>query len=165
MTFKQISFTGDYSQLKTMGFKFQKLYAANYMQWHHEESGIHIWKKGADVTINCVTGMEGQLLQMMLDKVEFTMKKSLVNIDHCYYVMYKNNLTNTLHLDGSRYKEESKNKMQRYNRDSENYNPSPDIWSALSVNLHVMSMLQKFIELDWVKVTEIDGEHFVDDDE
>ena len=43
-----IKFTGDYSKLNSMGFTFQKLYAANYMQW--EKGGLRIWKKGHDIT-------------------------------------------------------------------------------------------------------------------
>ena len=47
-----VKFIGAYRDLKHIGFKFQKLYAMNYMQWHHEPSDIRIWKKGNDVTCN-----------------------------------------------------------------------------------------------------------------
>jgi len=42
-----LKFTGEYNKLKTMGYDFQKLYAANYMQWHKD--GIRIFKRGATI--------------------------------------------------------------------------------------------------------------------
>ena len=43
-----VRFTGDYAQLKGLGYEFQKLHAANYMSWN--KNGVFIFKKGADVT-------------------------------------------------------------------------------------------------------------------
>lgn len=43
-----VKFTGDYTQLKKLGFRFQKLYARNYMQW--EKDGFRVWKRGGDIT-------------------------------------------------------------------------------------------------------------------
>lgn len=58
-----LAFHGDYSALKGMGFKFQKLYANNYMQWELETqkhlSSIRIWKRGGDVTVDELTNYEG----------------------------------------------------------------------------------------------------------
>lgn len=47
-----IKFTGKYTDLQDMGYKFQKLFARNYMQWckHVDPEGyghcIRVWKKG-----------------------------------------------------------------------------------------------------------------------
>lgn len=49
-TSRHLRFTGSFSALKKEGFKFQKLYARNYMQWcfdNGEEFGyehISVWK-------------------------------------------------------------------------------------------------------------------------
>jgi len=43
-----LKFTGDYAKLKSMGYRFQKLYANNYMSW--SKNGVFIFKKGADIT-------------------------------------------------------------------------------------------------------------------
>lgn len=43
-----VKFTGDYAELKNMGFEFQKLYGNNYMQW--SKNGFRVWKRGHDIT-------------------------------------------------------------------------------------------------------------------
>lgn len=43
-----VKFTGDFAQLKDLGYSFQKLYAANYQQWNKDD--LRVWKKGQDVT-------------------------------------------------------------------------------------------------------------------
>lgn len=47
-----VRFKGDYKELKNLGFKFQKLYARNYMQWGNEELGLRVWKRGKDITFD-----------------------------------------------------------------------------------------------------------------
>jgi hypothetical protein len=67
---KNIKFTGDYSKLLSMGFKFQKLYANNYMQWEKETqeylSSVRVWKKGSQITIDSLTNYEGFFLDELL---------------------------------------------------------------------------------------------------
>ena len=43
-----LKFTGEYGKLKSMGYTFQRMYAANYMCWHKNE--LYIYKRGADIT-------------------------------------------------------------------------------------------------------------------
>lgn len=43
-----LKFTGEFAKLKSMGYEFQKLFAANYMQWH--KNGLRIFKRGSDIT-------------------------------------------------------------------------------------------------------------------
>ena len=45
-----IKFTGDFAELKKMGYKFHKLYARNYMCWM--KGTLAIWKKGSDVQMD-----------------------------------------------------------------------------------------------------------------
>lgn len=69
---KYIKFTGDYSKLLSMGFEFQKLYANNYMQWS-KGTGIdwspetRVWKKGAEVTLDCIHTYEGVFFEKYLE--------------------------------------------------------------------------------------------------
>lgn len=106
--YKLIEFTGDYSQLKDNGFVFQKLYAANYMQWHHDEADIRIWRKGNDLSIESIGGQEGQLLQMMIDEVPFECFSSTLNPTKvCRSIrLYKNLKTNELSTDETHYRAE-----------------------------------------------------------
>ena len=152
MTFKTIAFTGDYSQLKNMGFVFQKLYASNYMQWHHEASDIRIWKKGADLTINQIDGMEGQLLKMLLDNQVFQVHK--FNCGNSIR-MFKNRVTNELTHNGDAYYDEIDKGVVGY---------LDRMWSPLLMDQDTMLMLQKLGKLGWVHVKEIEGEHHVEDD-
>lgn len=162
MKMKSIGFTGDYSQLKKMGFEFQKLYAGNYMQWCHNESDVRIWKKGADVTISSMNGMEGQVLQMMIDGVKF---KTRTYGDRVHLTMYKNEVTNTLSLDEDAYVTEGRAQMAAYkNTPPEDYVSKPRVLTALYVKLETMNMLQTLGKLGWIHVEEYDGEHLLDDD-
>ena len=150
MTFKTIGFTGDYSQLKNMGFVFQKLYAGNYMQWHHDESDIRIWKKGADLTISRIEGVEGQLLQMMFDHQVFNIQKGAFG----YHLrMFRNRVTNELTHNGDAYYAEI---------DEVGY--LDRVWSPIVMNQDTMLMLQKLGKLGWIHVKEMEGEHHVEDD-
>ena len=157
-TFKQIGFTGDYSQLKHMGFEFQKLYAANYMQWCHEDADIRIWKKGADLCISRIQGMEGQLLQMMLDNTTFHIRRNRLGF---FLTMYKDRLTNTLSLDESGYAAEVK-------RDGDSIRAGLDLvgrrWEAFAMNRDTMLMLQKLGKLGWIHVKDVEGTLYVEEE-
>lgn len=48
MTLGYLKFTGDYAELKNLGYKFQKLFANNYMSW--SKNRVFIFKKGSDIT-------------------------------------------------------------------------------------------------------------------
>jgi len=65
MIYKYIKFTGDYAKLKSMGYKFQRLFAGNYMQWCKDDE-YRVWKKGAELTISLFTNHEGSLLELLL---------------------------------------------------------------------------------------------------
>jgi hypothetical protein len=64
---RYIRFNGDYSKLKKQGFKFQKLYAANYMQWCRPDLNLRVWKKGGDVTLGRYAGFEAEVLCILLN--------------------------------------------------------------------------------------------------
>jgi hypothetical protein len=62
---KYITFNGDYSALKGMGYTFQKLFADNYMQWC--KGDVRVWKKGAEVTVGRLCNYEGAFFDLVLD--------------------------------------------------------------------------------------------------
>ena len=67
----KIDFTGEYSGLKKLGFTFQRLFAANYMSWGHEESELRVWKRGADVTASTYPpGLIAQVLVFLEHGIE-----------------------------------------------------------------------------------------------
>ena len=149
MTFKQIGFTGDYAQLKNMGFEFQKLYAGNYMQWHHEKADVRIWKKGADVTISKIQGMEGQLLQMMIDETVFPVKHS--NIIGYYIELYVNTVLNNLTLDSRGHDAEVI--LNCTNRS----------WQSIMMNRDTILLLQQLGKLGWIYVKDVEWLHYIDE--
>jgi len=69
---RMLKYRGRYSDLKNEGFKFQKLYARNYMVWHREvgESYVWFWRAGRDVEIEDNYGMSGGLAEFILNNGE-----------------------------------------------------------------------------------------------
>lgn len=59
-----VKFTGDFSELKKLGYSFQKLYAANYQQWNKDN--IRVWKKGQEVTHDDLGNQFPAVLNMLL---------------------------------------------------------------------------------------------------
>jgi len=128
------------------------------MQWCNEKADIRIWKKGADLTISRIQGMEGQLLQMMMDNVTFHVKRSPMGF---FLWMYKDRLTNTLTLDDSGYAAEVR-------RDGDSIRAGLDLvdrrWESFAMNRDTMLMLQKLGRLGWIHVKDIEGDLYVDEE-
>lgn len=63
----KLEFLGRYSELKAHGYKFQKLYAANYMQWSYGDFNhrIRIWKKGNSVELDNSLGLNREIAQVI----------------------------------------------------------------------------------------------------
>ena len=85
-----VKFTGDYSILKSMGFGFQKLYAANYMQWH--KNGIRVWKRGNDITFDEVN------LYKLIKLLEIPQGHRFTDSVLSFYKVYDDINTNKYHL-------------------------------------------------------------------
>lgn len=47
-----VKFSGDFKELKPMGFRFQKLYAHNYKAYIKDEEDMLIWVAGRDIIFN-----------------------------------------------------------------------------------------------------------------
>lgn len=64
-----ICFTGEWKDLKGMGYSFHKLYAANYICYQKDD--VLIWKKGSEVGIDDFHGNSDKVLQYLIDR-DFT---------------------------------------------------------------------------------------------
>lgn len=65
--YRDIKFVGDYKRLKKeFGFKFQRLFADNYISYHNDRT-IYVWRKGADVTVGNRKGVASKLLSYLID--------------------------------------------------------------------------------------------------
>jgi len=154
-TFKVIKFTGPYGKLKTLGFEFQRLFAGNYMQWHHDESDIRIWKRGADLTINCIQNNEGDLLQWIIDKVTITGYGARSNDDDdLRFRVYKNIQTHEITLHDTEYMAEKKASMVMY---TEQQLITHNIWQVEYMSAQTIYMLRELHSRGWIEIKEETG--------
>ncbi|MFA5312356.1 MAG: hypothetical protein WC375_03425 [Methanomassiliicoccales archaeon] len=71
MNRKYVKFIGKFADLKTIGYKFQHMYANNYMCWtkHADPEGygdtVWIWKKGRDVEFNDINSLTYLLIEQI----------------------------------------------------------------------------------------------------
>lgn len=66
MNKEYIKFTGEYSKLKSMGYRFQRMFAANYMAWWFTGDDLVIYKKGSDLVLNAFVN-DGSILRVLLE--------------------------------------------------------------------------------------------------
>jgi len=62
-----MKFTGKFKDLKTMGFKFHKLYAKNYKVY--EKNDIWIWVAGRDIEISDFYGKSSIIGKMIINDI------------------------------------------------------------------------------------------------
>ena len=98
-----VKFTGDFKELKKLGYSFQKLYAKNYMQW--DNGDISIWKKGGDVTSTNFHNFFPAIVNFFLSKGvdDISYKKSYANADSFYGYIYVNPNNFECSFDKSHY--------------------------------------------------------------
>lgn len=58
-------FTGDFKELKGMGYSFHKMYAGNHICYRKED--VRIWKKGKDVEMDHFYDHSDKVLQYLID--------------------------------------------------------------------------------------------------
>ena len=137
---KGIKFTGPYPVLRSMGFEFARLYASNYMSWGYHD--LRIWKRGNDMTIGPVSGMEGQLLQMMIDQTP-----TPVYLYGDTAILYYHKITNELTSDDSEY-------MRLRGTDD---NP----WAYTSISKVNLEMIKRLYDAGWIEVEDYTLSHYV----
>ena len=153
MSHKYIKFTGDYAKLKSMGYVFQKLYASNYMQWCHEDTGIRVWKRGSDVSIGCVINHTGVFLEALLNGGIKIRDKPLYG--KSYGVVYTNRETGELTNDETGYYAEQKAWGKAVQADDEELlDTLPLNWSSVVISFALMHKLGELNKLGWIEVAE-----------
>ena len=131
----KIAFTGPYPELKALGFEFQKLYASNYMQWHHEDSDLRVWKKGAEVTCNQYPDdMTAQLLVMLEHGVRPNKYMGL-------YIAYWNTVQKYASINDDDYK------MAQIVEGV----PYPSSWREVTIKPETIDMLINLKERGWIQ--------------
>ena len=156
-THKYIKFTGDYSKLKYMGYTFQKLYAGNYMQWAKQGGGewsptTRVWKKGADVTIDCLTNYEGAFFELYtsvnplpwydLSKAEPSLR------------VVTNNQDCSVSFDNKEYFEQERKNQKHFQEGNED--AVSIILQPVWVKQRDLKPLDDLIKLGWVELAEVE---------
>ena len=160
-THKYIKFTGQYNKLKSMGYYFQKLYASNYMQWcfdkpqeYKNDTGIRIWKKGADLSIDRVVNHTGAFLEVLLNDGVKMRDKPLYGKP--YGVVYTNRETGELTGDDTGYFNQQKAWGDACrDKNEELLDTLPMDWESVVVNTRMMDELRRLHDMGWIEV----GEH------
>lgn len=145
MTSTYVRFTGDFSGLKSLGYEFQKLYAANYMQWHKE--GLRVWRKGSDVTSDKLREpFFSQLVQIMIDRGgKAPANEQHGNLRWCR--CYLNTETNELTLDETEWVEWYK-AMSEAGKADINFN----LWEATALFARDLLPIKELIDQGWLEV-------------
>lgn len=144
-----LKFTGDYTALKTLGYKFQKLYAANYMSWSKE--GVFIFKKGADVSHGNIN---------LFKLVEFLKTNPAVRIGShggiAFYKFYSDVDERPNDYDYFPLTEENKEKYRTNmdawgNWDKESGEPAPDYMSMEFVGDNILNLIKELNDRGWIE--------------
>ena len=154
---KYIKFTGVYTELKNMGYTFQKLYASNYMQWCHDDTGIRVWKKGADVTIDAVVNYTGQFLEVLLNGGLTLKTSSFFPNSEPYAVVYTNRDTRELTGDDTGYFNQMKAFADASKAgDDAAFDSLPYDWESHVISLNLMRKLGELNKLGWIEVADME---------
>lgn len=139
-----IRFTGDYSKLKSMGYGFQKLYAANYMQWCNGDT--RVWKKGAEVTLDTLTNFEGPFFELLMLHLD---NRIPIEFRHNCLAVICNGDDHTVSLDRTAYRKQWDDMID-----------GKDVPYTLTESLvrrESLDPLLKLINLGWVELAHIRG--------
>lgn len=152
-----VKFTGEYGKLKTMGYTFQKLYAANYMSWHRGD--LFIFKKGHDITHSEMN---------LYDFISFMRTHPVVK-EHSYghgddagvivsfIIEYddKNNVKFFPYDDENR-KRMVDTMMEWGEWDKDSGKPAPPMMSTRAVNKELIEQLKELNDLGWYELVHED---------
>lgn len=141
-----LKFTGDYAALKTLGYKFQKLFAGNYMSW--SKDGVFIFKKGADVSHGNIN---------LFKLVEFLKTDPAVRISRsgiAFYKFYSN--TDENEYDYYPLTEENKakyiaNMNEWRDWDKDGVEPAPEIYSMEHVGDKLLNLIKELNDRGWIE--------------
>lgn len=148
---KYVKFTGDFAQLKNMGFKFQKLYANNYMQW--EKGGFRVWKGAKDVTSDRISDLY-QFLKCV-DAGMMRLRKSKFGKTQNYIVEFHvhNDEHETVYIDAD---EGEKIRKEQMNLNDEEWKliADKDVVCSNYIPEHYLDTYKELKELGWIELVD-----------
>lgn len=149
-----VKFTGDYSKLKTIGYKFQKLYASNYMQWN--KGDLRVWRKGSDITHDEFNLYD--FLSFMRTNPELrTMKGYRGGVYRSYLITIDDeNNTTCLPYTAENSQLYFDNIKAWHDWDEESGEPAPIQMYSKCVNDDLMEQLKELEDLGWYEL--VDGD-------
>jgi hypothetical protein len=141
-----LKFTGKYAELKHLGYKFQKLFAGNYMSWSKDR--VFIFKKGSDVTHGNVN---------LFKLVKFLETKPVLRTSSngiSFYKFYSN--TDENEYDYFSVTEENRKKYRDNSTewgkwDEDSGDPAPEIMSMEHVSKKLLDLLQELSVRGWIE--------------
>lgn len=177
ITRSRMKFVGPYAELKNNGFKFQKLYASNYMQWTKGEKyrKLRIWKLGADVTIDVgsMSNYTGQLMQMVQQYMAGDLSFIPYEDGKEYVHLYIDETAKTLHADTIAYEKAKLEQVEafkvKHDITAEKIAEKPEIgemvndlaelmevedWEVVWMPVHIIEIIADLIQKEWVELKE-----------
>lgn len=154
---KYVQFTGEYTKLKTIGFKFQKLFANNYLQWNSGD--YRVWKKGNDITNDRFTDAEfASIVEILstLDMNNLPFVESNYIKGQFYIYVYIHRETSTCTFDMTDWRIGLKMEQESYNDDDVEDYDNP--WKKIFLGRDSLQPLIQLAKLGWVKVA-YDGKY------
>ena len=146
-----LKFTGKFGELKKMGYRFQRMYAANYMCWN--KNGIYIYKKGSDITSG-----EYDLYQLLtlLQSDSQLLRRDSGRIS--FYIVYSNDGTfeyREVTEENHRLAMETLDKWRNYNPDTDE---RPQIMELIGVPRRILETLKELEDRGWYELVPYEEE-------
>ncbi len=148
-----LKFTGEYTALKYMGYKFQKLFASNYMSWSKER--VFIFKKGADISHVNID---------LYKLVEFLKTKPALRVSRngiSFYKFYSNedeDEYNYYPITEENRKKYRDNMTEWGKWDKESGDRAPEYMSMEHVSMKVLNLLEELEDRGWVETAYFEDE-------
>ena len=138
-----VRFTGKFDRLKFLGYKFQKLFAGNYMQW--SKCGFRVWKRGSDITHDA---FDLYKLIKFLDTEPIVMRSGS---GIGFYKFYSDSESNE--YDYYPMNDENKQRYSKFlksfsNDDYDSRNPPFYLGDTIFINADVLAELDNLKKLD-----------------
>jgi len=150
-----VKFTGEYKKLKPMGFTFQKLYAADYMQW--ERNHFRVWKKGSEITHD-----EYDLYQLIkllkTNPIGKVYKDKEGNLESVVYYKFRDKDNRNIY-----YAEYSEENQKKYHDNQDQWHklkkdaPDEDVppsYDWLWITSEMLESLQELKDLGWYELVQ-----------
>jgi hypothetical protein len=155
-----VKFTGEYCQLKTLGYSFQHLYAGNYQQWNKKD--LSVWRKGEDVTHDKFghrfPAILSQLLNADINNLPF--KRCNYYRDTYWVRIYIHKETYECTFDPEKYKAARIRMYESYDRirkqEAMGLAPTSELeideWIEVLLTPKCVEPLQELVNRNWIQI-------------